>query len=86
MALNVRKQVYVVYIDFCKAFDSVVHRKVIFKLEALGIHGKLLLWIAAFLQGRSQVVRVGNSVSSSANVLSGVPQGSVLGPLLFWST
>jgi len=83
LALNIRKQVDVVYIDFCKAFDSVVHKKLIYKLEALGIRGKILLWIAAFLSNRSQVVKVGNSTSSSVCVISGVPQGSVLGPALF---
>lgn len=83
LALNIRKQVDVVYIDFCKAFDSVVHSKLIYKLEALGIRGKLLLWVAAFLSDRTQVVRVGKAVSGSIKVISGVPQGSVLGPLLF---
>jgi len=83
IALNARRQVDVIYIDFCKAFDSVVHNKLLFKLEQIGIRGKLLFWIAAFLRERSQIVRVGRATSDSIDVISGVPQGSVLGPLLF---
>jgi ribonucleases P/MRP protein subunit RPP40 len=83
LALNNRKQVDVVYIDFCKAFDSVVHKKLIHKLESLGIRGKLLLWIEAFLSNRTQAVKIAKAVSRSVDVISGVPQGSVLGPLLF---
>jgi hypothetical protein len=83
VALNCKKHLDVVYIDFSKAFDSVVHKKLIFKLDSLGIKGRLLQWISSFLTLRTQSVKVGNSLSDSVAVVSGVPQGSVLGPLLF---
>ena len=73
----------VVYLDFSKAFYLVPHRHLLVKLQAHGIKGKLLNWIRAFLTDRRQRVIINNSQSNESNVDSGVPQGSVLRPLLF---
>ena len=74
----------VVYFDFAKAFDSVNHDIILDKLKHLyNIDGRLLKFLKSYLQGRSQRVMVGNASSSIKSVLSGVPQGSILGPLLF---
>jgi len=73
----------IAYVDFAKAFDSVCHSKLIQKLEKYGIKGSLLQWIASFLSDRSHQTRVGNSLSDTAQITSGVIQGSCLGPLLF---
>nr|VZI16802.1 unnamed protein product [Spirometra erinaceieuropaei] len=75
--------VHAIYIDFKKAFDSVPYQRLLHKLRNAAIRGRLLVWIQSFLAGRSQRVKVGRQQSSEVSVVSGVPQGSVLGPTLF---
>ncbi len=73
----------IVYLDLSKAFDSITVRKLLLKLESLGISGQLLLWLQSYLSERTQAVKIGECLSSSCPVLSSVPQGTKLGPLLF---
>ena len=72
-----------VYLDFSKAFDKVDHGILLRKLHALGVGGYILRWVHSFLSNREQAVAVEGCISAYGTVKSGVPQGSVLGPLLF---
>ncbi len=72
-----------VYLDFAKAFDSVKHRFLLARLESFGLCAKVVRWMRSYLTRRTYRVQVADVLSQETRIKSGVPQESVIGPLLF---
>ena len=83
-SLNRKQVLAAVFLDFAKAFDTVQHDVLLQKLNHIGVRGVVNSWFASYLHNRSQHVSLANYNSSCLKIKTGVPQGSVLGPLLFF--
>ena len=81
---NLSRPTDVVFLDLAKAFDSVPHKRLLLKLKSNGIDGRLNAWLSYFLTGRRQRVILRGTRSNWSSVTSGTPQGTILGPLLFF--
>ena len=82
-SLDSKQNLITVFLDFKKAFDTVNHSILLIKLEHIGVRGVSLNWFRSYISNRTQHVYINNCNSSRGTLLTGVPQGSVLGPLLF---
>ncbi len=81
--MDQNKLVGAVLMDLSKAFDCIPHDLLIAKLDAYGFSENALIYIYSYLKGRKQAVKIGNVISELLEILSGIPQGSILGPILF---
>ena len=83
-ALDEGKEIRLVFCDISKAFDRVWHKGLIFKLKSIGVSGDMLEWFTNYLSNRRQRVCIRGCISPWLKILAGVPQGSILGPTLFF--
>ena len=81
--VNDNKDTYVIFMDLKKAFDTILHKKMINRLKMLGLDNVTLSWFNSYLSGRSQCEKLNNLISTTLSITYGVPQGSILGSILF---